>query len=583
MNLNNEYLNLVIISLHKMLKPTKNTSRHLVLIVLLLIAFQALSNTQIFAGSTSSILIKNYLKKKIELETTKERFRCRGELICGLSQIPLFYQSRKFFPAWCSDKGILPQAESLITEIKRAHDEGLRPDDYHLTNILSLIEKIKNKQALGNTVNPELWADLDLLLTDAFMLFASHLLAGRVNPETIHTDWTVLSPTADLTNILQSALNTNQIKKALTDFRPNHPGYSGLKTYLAHYRNITKEVHGLLLLGGTHLKKGDKGTSVESLRERLIILGDLYADNKDQADIFDETIEEAVLRYQKRHGLKQDGIVGPRTLEMLNTSLQKRIRQIELNMERWRWVPRNIGNRYLIVNIADFKLWVTENRSRVLDMRVVVGRPYRRTPVFSAKMTFMVVNPYWNIPQRLAIKDVLPNIQKNIHYIEQQKIKVFNDWSKKAEEIDPKTIDWDKIEPRNFTYKLRQEPGPKNVLGRMKFIFPNKFAVYLHDTPKRSLFKEKNRDFSSGCIRVEDPISLAVYLLQDDPSWTRERLMETIENGTLQTVGFKRPLTVHLQYWTAWVDETGRLNFRHDIYGRDKPLDRALKQRITKA
>ena len=566
-----------------MLKPIKNTSRYLVLIVLLLIVFHALPNTRIFADSTASILIKDHLKKKIELETTKERFHCRGELICGLSQIPLFYQLRGFFPAWCSDQGILPQAESLITEIKGAHDEGLRPDDYHLTNILLLIETIKNKQTLGDTVNPELWADLDLLLTDAFMLYASHLLAGRVNPETVHTDWTVSSPTTDLINILQSALNTNQIKKALTDFRPNHPGYSGLKTYLAHYRNIEKAVQELPLLDNIHLQKGDKGTSVERLRERLIIFGDLYTDNKDPSDIFDETIEEAVRSYQKRHGLKQDGIVGPQTLEMLNTSLQKRIRQIELNMERWRWVSRDIGNRYLIVNIADFKLWVTENRRRVLDMRVVVGRPYRRTPVFSAIMNFMVINPYWNIPQSLAIKDVLPKIQKNIHYIEQQKIKVFKDWSNNAVEIDPETIAWNKIEPRNFTYKLRQEPGPENLLGRIKFIFPNKFAVYLHDTPKRFLFKENNRDFSSGCIRVEEPISLAVYLLQDDPSWTRERLMETIENGTPQVIGLKKPIMVHLQYWTAWVDETGKLNFRHDIYDRDRPLDRALKERRPEA
>jgi murein L,D-transpeptidase YcbB/YkuD len=572
-----------ILPFDKMLKLSKNTSRYLVLIVFLLIAFQALLNTRIFADSTASNFIQTHLKKKIELEITKKRFRCRGELICGLSQIPLFYQLRGFSPAWCSVKEILPQAESLITEIKRASDEGLRPDDYHLTNILSLIETIKNKQTLGNTVDPELWADLDLLLTDAFMLYASHLLAGRVNPETVHADWTVARPTADLTSILQSALNTNQIKKALIDLRPNHPGYIELKTYLAHYRDTAKKVHKFPLLDGNHLQKGDKGASVESLRERLTILGDLYADNKDQADLFDKTIEKAVQRYQERHGLKQDGIVGPRTLEMLNTPLQKRIRQIELNMERWRWIPSDIENRYLIVNIADFKLWVIENRRRVLDMRVVVGRPYRRTPVFSAKMTFMVINPYWNIPQDLAIKDVLPKIQKNIHYIEQQKIKIFKDWSKDAVEIDPETIDWNKIGPRNFTYKLRQEPGPRNLLGRMKFIFPNKFAVYLHDTPNRSLFKENNRDFSSGCIRVEEPIDLAVYLLKDDPSWTRERLMETIEKGTPQNVGFKRPITVHLQYWTAWVDETGKLNFRYDIYDRDGPLDRALKERRPEA
>ena len=173
-----------------MLNSIKNTFRLLVLIIFLLIVFQVLSNTRILADNNASILIKNHLKKKIELETTKERFRCRGELICGLSQIPVFYQLRGFLPAWCSDKGILPQAESLITEIKGSYEEGLRPDDYHLTNILLLMEKIKNKQYLGNEVDPELWVDLDLLLTDAFMLYASHLLAGRVNPETVHTDWT---------------------------------------------------------------------------------------------------------------------------------------------------------------------------------------------------------------------------------------------------------------------------------------------------------------------------------------------------------------------------------------------------------
>lgn len=564
-------------------KPNKNTSRHLVLIALLLTVLPPLSNSQIFADSNASILIKNHLKKKIELETARERLRCGGELICGLSQIPLFYQRRNFFPAWCSDEGILPQAESLITEIKGANNEGLKPNDYHLNSILSLIKKIENQQALDNTVNPELWADLDLLLTDAFMLYASHLFAGRVNPETVHTDWTVSIPTTDLTNILQSALNTDQINQVITDFRPKGPGYSGLKTYLAHYRNIAKMVQELPLLDGTRLLKGDKGTSIGNLHERLIILGDLYADNNHRADIFDESTEKAVLSYQKRHGLIPDGVVGPRTLEMLNMSLKKRIRQIELNMERWRWVPRNIGNRYIIVNIADYKLWVTENHHRVLDMRVVVGRPYRRTPVFSAKMTFIVINPYWNIPQRLAIRDVLPKIQKNIHYIKQQNIKVFKDWRKNSVEIDPETIAWNKIEPGNFTYKLRQEPGPRNVLGRMKFIFPNRFAVYLHDTPKRSLFNKNNRDFSSGCIRVEEPVSLAVYLLQDDPNWTRDRLMQAVVNKTPQVVGLKRPITVHLQYWTAWVDETGKLNFRHDIYDRDRLLDRALQERRPEA
>ncbi len=548
-----------------------------------MVAVYVLSYTQILADPIDLSLIKNNIKKKIERQATKEKFRCSGELICGLSQIPLFYQRRGFSPAWCSSSGILPQAESLITKINSAYTEGLRPDAYHLPIIMSLLEKIEKKQSVEDTIDPELLADFDLLLTDAFMLYGSHLLAGRVNPEILHTDWKVAIPTADLINILQSALHSNQIKKTLKGLRPSHAGYTGLKKYLAHYRNIAKEAHRSSLLSGTGLRKDDKGPSVQYLRKRLIIFGDLNDFDKDQADLFDEAVEAAVLRFQKRHGLKQDGIVGPRTLEMLNTPIHKRIRQIELNMERWRWVPRDLGNRYLVVNIADFKLWVTENRRRALEMRVVVGRPYRRTPVFSTKMTYMVINPYWNIPQSLAIKDVLPKIQKDVGYIEQQRIKVFKDWRNGAVEIDPDTIAWDKIEGQNFTYKLRQDPGPRNPLGRVKFIFPNKFAVYLHDTPKRLHFKETNRNFSSGCIRTEKPIDLAVYLLKNDPEWTREKLMDAIENGSSKVIQLQSPIAVHLEYWTAWVDETGGLNFRSDIYDRDGPLDRALKERFPEA
>lgn len=548
--------------------------------IILMVGVLVLKNTQILANPLDLDPIRNHLKNKIEQQTNKEKFRCNGELICGLYQIPLFYQHRDFSPAWCSTSGILPQAESLIEEITGAHTEGLTPDAYHLPKIISFLDKIKKKRASGDIVDPEMLADFDLLLTDAFMLYGSHLLAGRVNPETLHTDWKVVIPTADLINTLQSALHLNQIKKALRDLTPSHTGYTKLKEYLAHYRNIEREAHGSSLLPGTSLRKGDKGTSVQHLRERLIILGDLDASGKDPADLFDETVEVAVLRFQKRHGLKQDGIVGKRTLKMLNTPIQKRVRQIELNMERWRWIPRDLGNRYLVVNIADFKLWVTENRRRVLEMRVIVGSPYRRTPVFSAKMTYMVINPYWNIPHKLAIKDVLPKIQKNVNYIEQQGIKVFKDWSNGAAEIHPETILWDQIEARNFTYKLRQDPGPRNSLGRIKFIIPNKFAVYLHDTPERSHFKETNRDVSSGCIRVEKPIELAEYLLENDSEWTRETLMEAIDKGSQKVVKLKNPITVHLQYWTAWVDETDGINFRNDIYDRDRHLDLALKERL---
>jgi L,D-transpeptidase YcbB len=563
-----------------MLKLNHYTTRSFLYIIILMIASQVMLSYHIFAGGTSDDLIKIELKKRIEQETAKKFFRCRRELICGLDLVPLFYQRRCFVPAWSTDITISTQASSLIAEIQDATSEGLRPDDYYLTEIIALMKKVEKEEGLEYKIDPKLRVDLDLLLTDAFMLYASHLIAGRVNPETIHTDWSVTTPEVDLIKVLQAALDSNHLKKTFEELEPLDPGYLGLKKYLTYYRKIAEKIQRLRLLPKAKLKRGDKGPAVQNLRERLMMFGDLDVPQEDQSYLFDETLETAVMKYQKRNGLKQDGIVGPRTLNKLNSPIEKWIRQIELNLERWRWLPRDLGKRYLIVNIADFKLWVVENRRRLLDMPVIVGKSYRRTPVFSAKMTYMVIDPYWNIPHRLAVEDVLPKIQKNIDYIDQQRIKVFKDWHNGAEEIDPKTISWDKIESHNFTYKLRQDPGPSNPMGRIKFMLPNKFSVFLHDTPGRSLFKETNRVFSSGCIRIEKPIDLALYLLKNDPNWSRNKLMEAVEDGKPTVIWIQNPITVYLQYWTAWVDEFDDLNFREDIYHRDGPLDRALKERL---
>ncbi len=563
-----------------MMKQKNNISMNRLLTIILLIVFPILLQHEGLAGVTDSHSIRDHLKKRIELKKTQNKFSCRGELICGASLIPKFYQQRGFSPAWIGKEGILPQARSLVAEIDGADHEGLRPDDYHRANIVSLVTKIDEKQAVGETVDAPIWVDLDLLLTDAFMLYSSHLFAGRVNPETIHTDWVVVNPSADLTDVLGSALNSNQISKALRDLEPIHSAYFELKQSLAQYRDMAKKDDRLPLSPGTNLRKGDRGISVQRLRERLVILGDLEDTEKDPVGFFDDATERAVLGFQKRHGLKSDGMVGPHTLEILNIPIQQRVRQIELNMERCRWIPRDLGDRYILVNIADFKLSVIENLHRMLEMRVVVGRPYRRTPVFSAKMTYMVINPYWNIPTSLVFKDLLPKIQKNDTYLAQQGIKVFKGWSKGAPEIDPETVDWKKIEHQNFPYKLRQDPGPRNALGRIKFIFPNRFAVYLHDTPDRSHFNETHRDFSSGCIRTEKPVDLARYLVRDEHQWSEENLLAAIEARETKVIELRSPITVHLQYWTAWVDENGRLNFRKDIYDRDRLLDQALRERM---
>ncbi|MGW8321495.1 MAG: L,D-transpeptidase family protein [Thermodesulfobacteriota bacterium] len=313
-----------------------------------------------------------------------------------------------------------------------------------------------------------------------------------------------------------------------------------------------------------------------ALRARLIASGDLGTDEAADPEILDDRMEQAVRRFQGRHGLVEDGAVGPATLAALNVPVEDRIRQIELNMERWRWLPDDLGRRYILVNTADFSLEIVEEGESVLVMRVVAGKKARRTPVLSAKMTYLVLNPYWHVPHRIAVRDILPKVKKDPGYLDQQGIRVFESWEEFAPEIPSETIDWSSITRHNFLFKLRQDSGPRNALGRVKFMFPNKFAIYLHDTPSRYMFKRKRRDFSSGCIRVEDPIDLACYVLRGNPKWTREEILSAIETGETRIVWLPEPIPVHVLYWTAWVDRQGAVHFRRDVYDRDGPLERAL-------
>ena len=289
--------------------------------------------------------------------------------------------------------------------------------------------------------------------------------------------------------------------------------------------------------------------------------------------------DEAVRRFQKRHGLLIDGMVGPETLAALNVPVEERIKKITFNMERWRWLPRDLGERYVFINVANFELNIVEGEQILSTMRVVVGRKARPTPIFTGRMTYMELNPYWYIPGKIAREDILPRILDDPNYLSKENIRVFKTWKEPALEIDPGSIDWALITRSNFPFKLRQEPGSSNALGRIKFVFPNKFSVFLHDTPARALFNKTKRSSSSGCIRVENPIELAEYLLKGKPKWNRDNIMTAINKGKRKILVIPDPINVHVLYLTAWVEKDGTLNFRDDIYGKDKPLKKALENR----
>lgn len=360
---------------------------------------------------------------------------------------------------------------------------------------------------------------------------------------------------------------------------PPQPGYTRLRQALARYRDLAANGGWPSVPDGPKLQKGDRSERVPALRQRLIAAGDLDPAAGDSLDLFDEVVEEALRKFQRRHGLEADGVVGATTFANLNVPVEERLRQVVLNMERWRWLPQDLGQRHILVNIANFELDVFESDQVVLAMRVMVGKDYRRTPVFSDRMNYIVLCPYWHVTPNIAVNDKLPLIRKDAGYLAKQNMKLFRGWGADTKEIDPTTIDWSQITARNFSYRLRQDPGPGNALGRVKFMFPNSFNVYLHDTPSRELFAKTERAFSSGCIRVEKPVDLAEYVLRGDPKWTRASIETAIKKWEEQTVRLPAPIPVHLLYWTAWANEDGSINFRRDIYGRDKLLEEALREK----
>ena len=526
-------------------------------------------------------LVRSRIEQQVRPNAQVEGFFCRGEPICGVQLIPPFYETRHFSPVWFDAKGLRPSARTLVTILETIDQEGLRPSDYHLDIIHQILNQLPSHPFPPGDESAVAWADLDLLLTDAFLLMAAHLSGGRINPETLHPDWIINQRSVDLLTILNTASSGAPMVEAINRLRPGHAEYLGLRQALAGLRQVEAgggwpPVEGSETL---HPQDADK-TQVVALRQRLGIptgAGAQYS-SEDLA-IYDQDLVNAVKAFQRSHGLTPDGVVGRKTRAAMNVGIKERIRQVELNLERWRWLPGDLGDRYIAVNTADFSLQVVENHQKLLSMRVVVGRPARQTPVFSAKMSYMVLNPYWNVPYTIAVEDILPRLTENPDYLTSQGIKVFSDWSETAVEMDPHRVNWNDYGRSNFPFRLRQDPGEKNALGRLKFIFPNKFAVYLHDTPQRALFSHVQRDFSSGCIRVENALQLADYLLTDAGNWTPEMLRATLAAGQRQVVRMVRPINVHLLYMTAWVDQEGVLQFRDDIYDRDRHLDAALMER----
>jgi murein L,D-transpeptidase YcbB/YkuD len=536
---------------------------------------------------------------RYELEHDHRDHSVHGERIVLGDTVARYYESQQFQPQWRDPARLGQLVDSIIGLV----GDGLDPSDYHFEALDKYRAELRTAKRLPDGEQ----AALEVLATDAMMLGLYHLYLGKVDPEKLSSQWNFASRPVDVERgfaAITQALASGQIRQTFERARPQHVWYQRGRERLKEYRGLAAVGGWPAIPDGPTIKPGMSDPRVPVLRSRLQFTRDLPAGAvtpsasaptgapalaqaapasvtgtdsaaiAPTADTYDAETEAAVKRFQGRHGLTPDGAVGPATRAAMNVPVEQRIDQIRINLERARWVLHEIKGEFVLVDVAGFDVSYFRDDEPIWTSKVIVGRPYRETPIFRSLITYVVLNPTWTIPPGILVKDKLPILKRDPGYLKRNNIRVLDS---KGREVNPYSVNWSQYGAGRLPpYQLRQDPGEDNALGLVKIMFPNPYLVYLHDTPSKSLFDQDQRTFSSGCIRVQKAFELAELVLNDPARWNQETLAAAVATKTMQTVNLAKPVPVLLLYWTAQPLPSGQVMFRNDVYGRDPPTLAAL-------
>ncbi|MCB1476309.1 MAG: L,D-transpeptidase family protein [Rhodobiaceae bacterium] len=486
----------------------------------------------------------------VSLESAIATLRAENPKSETVALIADLYTGRKFEPIFSNENGFNARGEAVATALQHADEDGLDPAAYQLT---------------GDSA-----AAREISLVRAAVLYGHQAYSGRVDAGRIHPLVTVEPPKISTEEILSGLVKSDDAGAYLVALNPPHDGYKGLRVLLAKMRAEEGKEKQVAIPAGQMLRPGMSDDRVPLLRERF----GLAAPAEGDPQRYDEATVEAVKEFQAAEGLTRDGIIGPNTLEFLNRGHAADIASIESNMERWRWMPRSLGKRYVYVNVPEFLVRIIENGQVQYSTRVVVGTPRNQTPIFDDEMEYIDVNPSWNVPRSIAVKEMLPEIKRDPDYFSKTNFQVVTD---DGRVVDPEQINWQVYDGSSLPYRFRQPPGDGNALGRIKFMFPNKHNVYLHDTPSKSLFARESRAYSHGCVRVQNPIDFATALLKRDTAVSAATIEQRLKTGQPGELGLSAKIPVHLVYFTAWANPDGSLGRMPDIYQHDAATQAAMR------